>query len=244
MNEHEAIDHEHHSQSHLEQQHPSQEHLDTASYDALNELRDEAEAAADSPDLQERVRQLTHRALLDRSLSFAELRDIVAAITDGLGRGLSARGGEMREQLRRAASGLDDAIGSTAEAISLSLNEAAARGREISEGELKESFARVKELEAALRDGVKETARLSSGKLKDEFGSLYEHLKTTRNDTGERVRAALEMLGNSLKTSSHAGRSGLREVAEDAGERASSVASGVLSALSDMLKRQSDRLHR
>jgi hexokinase len=220
------------------------EHIDTAGYDALNELRDEAEAAANSPDLQERVRQLTHRALLDRKLSFTELREIVASITEGLGRGLNARGGEIRDELRRAVSGLDDAIGSTAEAISLTVREAAARGREVSEGELKDSLARVRELESALRDGIKQTARLSSGKLREEFTHLGEHLKTTGADTGARVRDAVESITNSLRASGHAGRSGVREAVEEAGIRASSVASGVLSALSDALKRQSDRLHR
>ena len=220
-----------------------QEHIDTAGYDALNELRDEAAAAAASPDLRERVRQLTHRALLDRRLSLAEVRDIMAAITDGLGRGLSARGGEMRAELRRAIEGLDDAIGSTAEAISLTLSETASRGRAVTEGELKESLERVKALEAALMDGLKDAAQLSSGKLKEELGNLKEHLKTTRTDTGTRVRAALETIGNGLKASTHAGRTGVREVADTASERASSIASGVLAALSDALKRQSERLH-
>ena len=211
--------------------------------EALNELRVEAEAAADAPDLQERVRQLTHRALLDRKLSLAELRDIVAAITEGVGKGLTQRGGELRTELRRAAAGLGEAIGSTAEAVSLTLREATSHGKAYREGELQASIARVKELEAALMEGLKDTAQKSSGKLKEELNALGEHIKTTRTDTGDRVRAALETMTSSLNASARAGRAGVGEVADTAGERLSSVASGVLSALSDALKRQSERLH-
>lgn len=212
--------------------------------EALDDLRVEAEAAADAPDLQERVRQLAHRALLDRKLSLAELRDIVAAITEGVGRGLTQRGGELRTELRRAAAGLGEAIGSTAEAVSLTLREAASHGKAYKEGELQASIARVKELEAALMEGLKDTAQKSSGKLKEELNALGEHIKTTRTDTGDRVRAALETMTNGLNASARAGRAGVGEVADAAGERLSSVASGVLSALSDALKRQSERLHR
>ncbi len=216
--------------------------------EALNDLRVEAEAAADAPDLQERVRQLAHRALLDRKLSLAELRDIVAAITEGVGRGLTQRGGELRTELRtelrRAAAGLGEAIGSTAEAVSLTLREATSHGKAYKEGELQASIARVKELEAALMEGLKDTAQKSSGKLKGELNALGEHIKTTRTDTGDRVRAALETMTNGLNASARAGRAGVGEVADAAGERLSSVASGVLSALSDALKRQSERLHR
>jgi hypothetical protein len=45
-----------------------------------------------------------------------------------------------------------------------------------------------------------------------------------------------------LKSSGEAGRAGLSESASATTERLSKVASGVLEALSDSLKRQSDRL--
>lgn len=217
---------------------------DTVTADALNALRVEAEAAAEAPDLQERVRQLTHRALLDRKLSLVELSGVMAAITEGLGKGLTRRGGELRVELRRAIAGLDDAIASTAEAISLTLREAASHGRTYREGELKESLVRVKALEAALVEGLKDTAQKSSGKLKEELGALAEHMKITKTNTGTRVRAALEIMTGSLNVATRAGRTGLREAADTAGERLSSVASGVLAALSDALKRHSERLQR
>jgi hypothetical protein len=52
--------------------------------------RIKAEEAVSEPDLRERVRDMTTRALQDRRLSFSELRDIVGAVTAGVGSGLDA----------------------------------------------------------------------------------------------------------------------------------------------------------
>jgi hypothetical protein len=208
----------------------------------LLELKDEAEQAAAAPDLQERVRQLTSKALHDRKLSLAEIREIMAAITEGVGAGLSGRGGELRSGLRQAVSGLDEAVGSAAEAVTLTLREAASQGRAFKEGEMKDSLERLKDLEGQLLDSLKDAARKSSGKLKEEWTALAEHMKTTGTDTGPRVRGALENLANGVSASSKAGQAGVREVVDTASERLSQVASGVLAALSESLKRQSERM--
>lgn len=212
--------------------------------DALNDLRREAEAAVEAPDLQERVRQLARKALLDRTLSLVEVREIMSAITAGIGSGLSRRDGEFRTELKRAMAGMHDALSSTAEAISLTLREAASQGRAFKDGELKESIARLKELEGGLMDGLKDTAQKSGGKLKAELSALLEHMKTTRTDNGERIRAALDALKTGMRSSAHVGKAEMKDAAHTAGERLSSVASGVLAALAESLQRQSDRLHR
>ena len=49
-------------------------------------------------------------------------------------------------------------------------------------------------------------------------------------------------MASGVKASGEAGRAGLSESASTATERLSQVASGVLAALSDSLKRQSERL--
>jgi hypothetical protein len=208
----------------------------------LLELKDEAEQAVAAPDLQERVRQLTSKALRDRKLSLTEIREIMAAVTEGVGAGLSGRGGELRSGLRQAVSGLDQAVGSAAEAVTLTLREAASQGRAFKEGEMKDSLERLKDLEGQLLDSLKDAARKSSGKLKEEWTALAEHMKTTGTDTGTRVRGALENLVNGVSASSKAGQAGVREVVDTASERLSQVASGVLAALSESLKRQSERM--
>lgn len=208
----------------------------------LVQLHDEAAAAADAPDIYERVRELTARALHDRRMALHDIREIVVAITSGVGSGLSTRGGEMKEGLKQAVSGIDAAIGGAAQTVSYTLREAAAQGKSFKDNELKDSMEQLRDLESQFVDTLKQTARQSGGKLKEELDYLGDHLKISGTRTGEQVRDALRQLASGVKTSSEAGRAGLSESASTASERLSLAASGVLAALSDSLKRQSDRL--
>lgn len=210
--------------------------------EALVVLQSEAEQAVGQPELRERVRDLTARALKERRLSLAELRDVVGAVTAGVGTGLSARGGEVKAGLSQAVDGLDDAIGGAAEAVSLTLREAVSQGRDFKDSELKETLERLRDLESQFVDTLKEAADKSSGKLKDEWARMAEHLSNTGTRTGERVRESLTLLAQGVKTGTTAGQSGVKEAVGVASERLAHVASGVLEALSDSLKRQSERL--
>lgn len=205
-------------------------------------LQNQAEEAVSEPDLRERVRDMTARALHDRRLSFNELRDIVGAVTAGVGSGLNSRGGEVKAGLKQAVDGLDDAIGGAAEAVSLTLREAVSQGREFKEGELKEIVERLRDLESQFVDTLKDAAQKSSGKLKDEWSHMADHLSKTGTRTGERVRDSMTQLSQGVKASTEAGQSGLKQAVEATSERLSHIASGVLEALSDSLKRQSDRM--
>jgi gas vesicle protein len=208
----------------------------------LAQLREEAAVAASGPDLHERVRELTARALHDRRMALQNVREIIGAIVSGVGSGLTARGGEIKDGLRQAVSGLDDAVGSAAQAASYSVREAVEQGRVFKDTELKASLEQLRDLETQFIDTLKHTASQSGGKLKEELGYLSDHLKHSGTRTGEQVREALQQFASGVKAGSEAGRAGLSESASVATERLSQVASGVLSALSDSLKRQSERL--
>lgn len=208
----------------------------------LVQLHDEAAAAASAPDLRERVRELTARVLHERRMALNDIREVVAAISSGVGSGLAARGGEMKEGLKQAVAGLDDAVGSAAQAASYTLHEAVTQGKAFKDNELKASLEQLRDLETQMVDALKQTASQSGGKLKEELGYLSDHLKISGTRTGEQVRDALKQLASGAKATGNAGRAGLSESASAATERLSQVASGILEALSDSLKRQSERL--
>lgn len=209
---------------------------------ALAQLRDEAAAAAGGPDLHERVRAFTARALHDKRLALTDLRAIVTAVAEGVGAGLDARRGELGAGLKQAMSGLDEAFGSAAQATSYTLREAVEQGRAFKDVELKARLEELRDLEARFVDTLRETARLSGDALKDELERLAGHMKVTGTRTGHQVRASLQELAAGLKHTAAAGRAGLGESAVAAGERLSQVASGVLAAVSDSLRRQSERM--
>ena len=208
----------------------------------LMQLRDEAAAAAAAPDLRERVRELTARALHEKRLALDDMRAIVAAVTEGVSSGLTGRGAELKAGLKQAVLGLDDAFGSAAQTASYTLREAVEQGRAFKDNELKSSLEELRDLESKFVDTLRQTARQSGGALREELEQLAGHLKVAGTRTGGQVREALGELAAGLKTSAAAGRSGLSESASAASERLSKVASGVLDAVSDSLKRQSERL--
>ena len=208
----------------------------------LAQWRDEAAAAVSEPDLRERVRDLTARALHERRMDLKELREIVGAITSGIGSGLVERGGELKEGLKQAVSGLDDAVSSAAQKVSYTLREAADQGRAFKDNELKASLEQLRDLETQFVDTLKQTASQSGGKLKEELDTLSEHLKHSGTRTGEQVREALQQMASGVKLTAEAGREKLSGTASTATDRLAEVASGVLAAVSDALKRQSDRL--
>ncbi len=208
----------------------------------LMQWRDEAAAAASEPDLRERVRDLTARALHERRMDLKELREIVGAITSGIGSGLVERGGEMKEGLKQAVSGLDDAVSSAAQKASYTLREAADQGRAFKDNELKASLEQLRDLETQFVDALKQTASQSGGKLKEELNTLSEHLKHSGTRTGEQVREGLQQMASGVRATTETGREKLSETASTATGRLAAVASGVLAAVSEALKRQSDRL--
>jgi gas vesicle protein len=208
----------------------------------LAQWRDEAAEAAAAPDLRERVRELTARALHERRMALGEVQAIVSAIAEGVGQGLSARGGEMKEGLKQAVAGLDDAVGSAAQATSYTIREAVEQGRAFKDNELKASLEQLRDLESQVVDALKATAKQSGGKLREELEHLGDHLRINGTRTGEEVRDALQQFAAGIRSGSAAGRAGLAETAGVASERLSQVASGVLAAVSESLKRQSERL--
>lgn len=208
----------------------------------LAQWHDEAVTAAGEPHLHERVRDLTARALHERKMNFHELREIVAAITSGVGSGLAARGMEMKTGLKEAVSGVDEAVGSAAQKVSYTLREAVDQGRSFRDNELRERLEQLRNLESQLVDALRLTAHQSGGKLKEEMEILSTHLKNSGTRTGEQARDALQQLASGVKTTAGTSRERFYEAASTTSDRLSQVASGVLAAVSEALKRQSERL--
>ena len=148
----------------------------------------------------------------------------------------------MKEGLKQAVSGLDEAVSSAAQKASYTLREAADQGRAFKDNELKTSLEQLRDLEFQFVDTLKQTASQSGGKLKEELDILSEHMRNSGTRTGEQVREAFQQLVSGVKSTTETSREKLGESTSAATDRLSEVASGVLAAVSDALKRQSDRL--
>jgi len=201
-----------------------------------------ASGAADAPDIREQVKRLVATVLDERRLPLGELRDALSAIAAGVGSGVSARSDDVSASLKAAIEGMDEALGDAASATAQSLKEAAANGRDFSEGELAESLERLKSLESEFVAALGDTAKRTGGKLSEEYGRLAEEFRASGGTVREQVGQTLSELKDRLKDDSQRIADDLRAGASEGKSRLTQAASGLLDALAERLQRESERL--
>ncbi len=207
-----------------------------------DQLRQEAqESMNDIERIRERVRNLTLRALRERKFDAKEFRDVMRALTQGISLGAEKHGENIKGALSAAFSGLDEAFTRAAHASSLAVKELAARGKEFSEGELKQGLTQMRRMESDFTDTWSEVARSASGAVKTEMQDLITHVQRTGTDTsrvvGATVREFTHRMGNTWMSAQSSGL----ETARALGERFTHAAEGFFAAMSVTLKRDDPR---
>jgi len=190
-----------------------------------------------APDLHERVRSATVAALRDGKISLDELRDIGRSLTEGISLGLSQRSGTVKEGWSQAVSGMGQAYGDVSERISLTLKESMERNRGFKSDDLKEPLERLKCLEEEFRATMKELADKSGKHLKGEWNEVSEHFGKVGSDISGRMRESVESLYNRLHSEGRDARDAVKQALGEGGGRITDAASGLMSGVSDVLKR-------
>ena len=117
-----------------------------------------ATAAEQGKDLHDLVRDITLRALSRRALSMSEIKEVVGAVTEGVTLGLGRRAGEIKDAVRQALGGLDDAMKKTAEATKLAGQQLVAQGKEFGAQDLKPAIDDLKQMEEMFLNTVSKVA--------------------------------------------------------------------------------------
>jgi gas vesicle protein len=99
--------------------------------------------------------------------------------------------------LKQAVSGLDEAVGSVAQAASYAAG-SREQGKAFKDNELKAQLEQLRDLESQIVETLKQTASQSGGKLKEELEPLSDHLKNSGTRTGEQVREAMQKLASGV----------------------------------------------
>lgn len=201
-----------------------------------HELRETLSAAThDDGDLRERVRGLVLQAILRRQPDPQALREVMRDAVAGVGDGLASRGGQVGDALREAMHGLDEAIGKSVYALQMAVEESWGHGRTFTEGDLRDAADAVKGLEDDLLGTLKQTADRVQGGLRSEFDALGTHLRNNGTDTGQRVRAILEVLQTRLGSAATGAPEQAKLTARTAAGRLADVTYGILRGLADAL---------
>ncbi len=200
------------------------------------ELAENIRASADDVEqLREKVRALVMKALVEHQADPAAMREVMRDTLAGVGDGLVERGNQASAALREAVRGLDEAVGRSVYAVQMALEEAWGAGHRFAETDVKQTVEAMKDLEADLLSTIREAADKTQGWMKGEFADLGTHLARTGTDTGAQVRAVMEKLNSRMGGIAAGSMAETVVTAQEARNRLTSVASGILRGLADSL---------
>jgi hypothetical protein len=208
---------------------------------------DEIKAAAErlvkaGGNVRETLRELTVKALTQGELAEREIREVLAAITEGVTLGAEQRASEVKNALGDALHGMDDALTHAAEAMQLAIKEAASDAREFGNSDLQQSLNDLKKLEEMLLETLSHAAEGTQGLVKQELLSMAEHGRRIGTDTGARVRAVADDLGNRVRGAVSDAASAGKQAARMVGARVAHVSSRKLGEIADRLAQKAEQL--
>lgn len=199
-------------------------------------IQEEAAAAAEQGgDLHTLVRDITLRALSRRSLSVAEIMDVVRAVTEGVSLGLGRRAGEVKDAARDALAGLDEAVKKTAEATKLAAQQLVAQGKEFGEQDLKPAIDELKQVEEAFLATVAKVTEAAGGRIKAEFAAQISHARRNGTDSGRVIADTVAEFNQRAGAAVKSGATQSAGAALAMTQRLTMLASGILAGMSEAL---------
>ena len=191
--------------------------------------------------IRERVRVLTLQALRERQFDAKGFREVMSAMTEGISKGATSHRQDTKEALRSAFSGLDDAFTRAAHASSLAVKELAAKGKDFSDGELKQALEQMRGLEADFMQTWGRVTESASDTVKTEMRNLMTHMERTGTDTGRVIGATMQEFSNRMGSAWMRAQTNGMDAARTMSARFTQAASGFFGAMSDVLRRDDSR---
>ncbi|MCX7627959.1 MAG: hypothetical protein N2Z69_06045 [Methylophilaceae bacterium] len=209
----------------------------------LEEIKDTAARLVQAGvEVRDRLRALTLQALTQGELAEREIRAVLSAITEGVSLGATQRADEVKSALTDALRGVDDALAHAAEAMQLTLREVASNAREFGAQDLQQGLHDLKQLEATFLEIVARVAEGASGLVRQEMAAIAEHGRRIGTDTGTRVKAVADDLGNRIRASAHEAMDAGKQAARIVGSRVAALASRKLGELAARLGEKAEQL--
>ena len=192
-------------------------------------------AAEQGKDLHALVRDITLRTLSRRTLSASEIMEVVRAVTEGLTLGLGRRAGEIKESVRDALSGLDEALKKTAEATLLAAQQLISQGKEFGAQDLKPAMDELKQMEEMFLRTVSKVTEAAGGRIKEEFSSQLNHARVSGTDSGRLIADTVAQFSQRAAASVKTGVVQTAGATQEVKQRLTLLASGILAGMADAL---------
>lgn len=200
-----------------------------------SKIRDEVQRAVEhGRGVQKAVRDITLKALTRGELDQDAIRKVTRHVVRGVREAATVRGAGAKDTVAEAVAGVDEALAHAAQALKLSIEEAAGRVEQFSREDLARARESLKNLEGDFLDALREAARAGRGTVSSILDDLIKHAQASGTAIGRQ-------LGQMSALSGHMAEAGRAQF--DAGVRAAvsstalvaRIASGVLTGIADTL---------
>lgn len=166
------------------------------------DIKDAVRAAVKSgDDVHQQVKDITLKALTKRQLDIENIKSVTEAVIKGTNEGMTDHGKHGKEVFMQAATALDDALATAAEASALAVEEAASKVAEYSEHDFNDAIKDIQDMEGMFIDTLEKVAKDSNQVVADIIGDFIAHTRQNGTSVGEQTLIALDALKDLPKIS-------------------------------------------
>lgn len=195
--------------------------------------------AASAVDVHDAVRDLTLEALSHGRVDAARIKEVVTAVASGVTEGATAASSTPKATLESAWRGLDAALAKSAEAVSLSLEEARGRLDEFAQSDVQRAATELRALETLFIETVSAVGKSADTVARDVWSGLVGHAQRAGTDTGRQARASADAIQNTVDNAARQGVQFATDVGGNVLRQLAQVASGVLAGVAQKLDQAS-----
>ncbi|MGE0873813.1 MAG: DUF6781 family protein [Burkholderiales bacterium] len=202
--------------------------------DDMNVGDDVRKAIAEGRRVQEAVRDITLKALTRHELDQRALRKVTKDAMDAVRDAAAVQGASVTQAAKDAVGGVDQALAHAAQALKLSLDEAASRAGKFTQEDLARAKNDLADLEKMFLDTLRDTAQSASGTASAMFEDLGRHARSSGTAIGRQL-AEMAPLAERMAQAGQAQFEAGMHAAATSGALFARAAAGVLAGIADTL---------
>ncbi len=198
-------------------------------------IRDEVRRAIEQGrGIQKAVRDITLKALTRGELDQDAIRKVSGDVVKGVQEAATVQGVRAKDVVAEAVAGVDEALAHAAQALKLSIEEAAGRAEKFSREDLAKARESVKNLEGDFLDILREAARAGRGTVSSILDDLIKHAQASGTAVGRQLERMSGLSGRMAEAGRAQFEAGVHAAISSTAMMAR-IASGVLGGIADSL---------
>ena len=202
-------------------------------------LKKQASAAVkQSEDLRATVRELTLNALRNRDLSLAQIKQVLRSVTAGVNVGAAKSKLDIDQVLEQAVAGMDDALLKAVQANHLALQQLASAGQSFEQSQVKKALGDLERLEDEFLKAVKQASEGATKSMRAHWANVLQQKEVSGTEAGEQAAATMKAFAERAQSAMREQRRAGAKAAQVFGQNFATLASGILTGLSEALQQQ------